>query len=141
MVRGFISWILLKPSKEKTDFQTSQNDINSLKTLKYYKAISRIITPRLNKHRKNPSINEFKELIFKLNEDEELKNRIYIDFSIGIYFSYIRIQELGLYLHTQLYSNSSFKKKENQIGDLIWRFYKLVLQKSNYCPSAMLNRQ
>ena len=154
-LRGFLSWLLRNPSDEKTDSQASQNDIKDLQTFKYYEAISRIIiakfgenyffymegnTPRLKQQIKR-RINEFKELIFKLNEDEELKNRIYIDFSIGIYFSYIRIQELGLYLHTQLYSNSSFKKKENQIGDLIWRFYKLVLQKSNYCPSAMLNRQ
>lgn len=156
VMRGFISWILLKPSKEKTDSQTSQNDIKSLKTLKYYEAISRIViakfgedyffymagnTPRLKKHRKTPSINEFKELIFKLNEDEYLKNRIHIEFSIELNYSYIRIKELGVYLYTQRYSEGATKRKDDKISGLIWGFYKMVLQKSNYCPSAMLNRQ
>ena len=155
-LRGFISWILLKPLNKKTNSQASQNDIKSLQTLKkYYEAISRIIiakygddyffyikekTPHL-KDKKCPRINEFKELIFKLNEDVELKNRIHIKFSIELNYSYIRIKELGIYLYTQQYSKGATKKKCDKISDLIWRFYKLVLQKSNYCPSAMLNRQ
>lgn len=150
-LRAFLYWILLKPSNEKTDSQVSQNDIKNLQTLKYYEAISRIIiakfgedyffymarnTPRL-KDKKYPSINEFKELIFKLNEDEYLKNRIHIEFSIELNYSYIRIKELGVYLGSQQYNIGDTKK----ISELIWRFYKLVLQKSYYCPSAMLNRQ
>ena len=155
-IRGFISWILLKPSNKKTDSQASQNDIIKLQTLKYYKAISRIIiakfgedcffymegnTPRL-KNIKYPSINQFKELIFKLNEDEYLKNKIHIEFSSELNYSYIRIKELGIYLHhTQQYSNGDTKKKRSKISKLIWRFYKLVLQKSNYFPSSLLNKQ
>ena len=155
-VRGFMSWLLLKPLNEKTDSQASQNDIKNLQTLKYYEAISRIIiaklgedyffymegnTPRLI-DKKHPSINEFKELIFKLNEDEYLKNRIHIEFSIELNYSYILIKELGIYLHKRIqFSNSATKKKRSRISELIWRFYKLVLQKSNYCPSAMLNKQ
>lgn len=155
-VRGFMSWLMLKPSNEKTDSQASQNDIKNLQTLKCYEVISRIIvskfgedcffymegnTPRL-KDIKYPSINQFKELIFKLNEDEYLKNRIHIEFSIELNYSYIRIKELGIYLHhTQQYSNADTKKKRSKISKLIWRFYKLVLQKSNYFPSSLLNRQ
>lgn len=153
VVREFISWILLKPLNKKTDSQVSQNDIKSLQTLKYYEAISRIIvaefgedyffymegnTPRLKQYRKPPRLHEFRQLIFKLNKDEELKNRIHIEFSEKIYYSCIRIQELGIYLHTQQYSN---KNRVTEIGHLIWNFFNLVLQKSNYCPSAMLNRQ
>lgn len=155
-VRGFMSWLMLKPLNEKTDSQASQNDIKNLQTLKCYEAISRIIiakfgedyffymegnTPRLI-DKKHPSINEFKELIFKLNEDEYLKNRIHIEFSIELNYSYILIKELGIYLHKRIqFSNSATKKKRSRISELIWRFYKLVLQKSNYCPSAMLNKQ
>lgn len=155
-VRGFMSWLMLKPLNEKTDSQASQNDIKNLQTLKCYEAISRIIiakfgedyffymegnTPRLI-DKKHPSINEFKELIFKLNEDEYLKNRIHIEFSIELNYSYILIKELGIYLHKRIqFSNSATKKKRSRISKLIWRFYKLVLQKSNYCPSAMLNKQ
>lgn len=159
-VRGFMSWLMLKPLNEKTDSQASQNDIKNLQTLKYYEAISRIIiakfggdyffsmegnTPRLI-DKKHPSIDEFKELIFKLNEDEYLKNRIHIEFSIELNYSYILIKELGIYLHKRIQfsnsaTNSATKKKRSRISELIWRFYKLVLQKSNYCPSAMLNKQ
>ena len=159
-VRGFMSWLMLKPLNEKTDSQASQNDIKNLQTLKYYEAISRIIiakfgedyffsmegnTPRLI-DKKHPSIDEFKELIFKLNEDESLKNRIHIEFSIELNYSYILIKELGIYLHKRIQfsnsaTNSATKKKRSRISELIWRFYKLVLQKSNYCPSAMLNKQ
>ena len=154
-VRGFISWILLNPSNKKTNLQTSQNDIKNSQVLKYYEAISWIIVskygddyffymkgkkPRL-KGQNTPRKDEFKELIFKLNEDEYLKNRIHIEFSIGLNHSYIRIKELGVYLNSQQYNKGATKKKRSKISDLIWRFYKLVLQKSNYCPSAMLNRQ
>lgn len=153
VVREFISWILLKPLNKKTDSKTSQNDIKNLQTLKYYEAISRIIiaefgedyffymegnTPRLKQQRKPPRLHEFRQLIFKLNEDEELKNRIHIEFSEKIYYSCIRIQELGIYLHTQQYSN---KNRVTEIGHLIWNFLNLVLQKSNYFPSSLLNKQ
>ena len=98
------------------------------------------------KKKKRPPINEFKELIFKLNEDEYLKNRIHIEFSIELNYSYIRIKELGIYLHKRIQfsnsaTNSATKKKRSRISELIWRFYKLVLQKSNYFPSSLLNRQ
>ena len=89
---------------------------------------------------------EFKELIFKLNEDEYLKNRIHIEFSIELNYSYIIIKEIGIYINKRIQfrnsaTNSATKKKRSRVSELIWRFYKLVLQKSNYCPSAMLNRQ
>lgn len=154
-LRGFLYWLLLNPSNEKTNLQTSQNDIKNSQVLKYFEAISWIIvskygddyffymkgkTPRL-KDQNTPRKNEFEELIFKLNEDEYLKNRIHIEFSIGLNHSYIRIKELGVYLNSQQYNKGATKKKRSQISDLIWRFYKLVLQKSKYRPSAMLNKQ
>ena len=81
-LRGFLYWLLRNPSDEETNLQTSQNDIINSQVLKCYEVISKIIIakfgedyfffmegniPRLIPHRKTPSINEFKELIFKLN--------------------------------------------------------------------------
>ena len=143
-LRRFISWILMK-----------HDEIKNLQTLKYYEAISRIIIAKYGddyffcmkakthhlKNEKRPPINEFKELIFKLNEDEDLKNRIHIEFSIELNYSYIRIKELGVYLYSQQYNKDDTKKKSLKISELIWRFYKLVLQESKYRPSAMLNKQ
>lgn len=154
-LRGFLSWILLNPLIEKTDLQISQNDIINFQVLKCYEVISKIIiakfgedyffylkgkTPRLKDY-KTPRIIEFKELVSKLNEDKYLKNKIHIEFSIEHNYSHIRIRKLGVYLNSQQYNKGATKKKCDKISDLIWRFYKLVLQKSNYCPSAMLDRQ
>lgn len=83
---------------------------------------------------KAPHINDFKQLVSKLNKMSKLANKISINFVIDVNFSYIEINKMNFIMYSNKYKHGATKKKNFAISNLIWLFYCLIIKTSGYLP-------
>ncbi len=89
--------------------------------------------PCLKKNRA-PHINDFKNLVYRLNKMLKLANKISINFVIDVNFSYIEIKKMNFIMYSNKYTHGATKKKNFGISHLIWLFYCQIIKTSGYLP-------